>query len=120
LINWCKEDAINRYTTLSKIIRPFVLGDEYGFLEWSSLAKKLINNSLKPIEVLNIFFEKHKAYYKEYIQPETGDSDLVIFKYLLSNTNNEIIKWAKKAELLCKKEIEKARFVSESRMYEIE
>ncbi len=92
IIEWCEENPVVRYPRVAVVIEPYQAYYQDNRLEWTPLAKKIIDNSPEPILILNQF----KSAPMIWLEPfsELMQKQLRLITELKNHENCSVAEWA--------------------------
>ncbi|WP_046178961.1 hypothetical protein [Domibacillus tundrae] len=99
IINWCKTDPTNRYPFLASAIIPFRKRNEEDALEWTPLAKRILENVDEPTLILDIFKSSFWPRSWSGSLAEKLQRRLGLISILKKCENLSIADWAEKEEI---------------------
>lgn len=109
IINWCDVKKTERYPLMASIIDAYQNTSPSQQIEWTSLAKYLIDNYFEPTVILeHLMHVFHPNHWSDSLA-DLMLKRLPLLESLMKYENPIVVKWAKNKEPILKKEINRIR-----------
>ncbi|WP_063563846.1 hypothetical protein [Paenibacillus sp. O199] len=109
IINWCDVKKTERYPLMASIIDAYQNTSPSQQIEWTSLAKYLIDNYFEPNVILEqLMHVFHPNHWSDSLA-DVMLKRLPLLESLMKYENPFVVKWAKNKEPILKKEINRIR-----------
>ena len=109
IINWCDVKKTERYPLMASIIDAYQNTSPSQQIEWTSLAKYLIDNYFEPTVILEqLMHVFHPNHWSDSLA-DVMLKRLPLLESLMKYENPFVVKWAKNKEPILKKEINRIR-----------
>lgn len=109
IINWCDVKKTERYPLMASIIDAYQNTSPSQQIEWTSIAKYLIDNYFEPTVILEqLMHVFHPNHWSDSLA-DVMLKRLPLLESLLKYENPIVVEWAKNKELILKKEINRIR-----------
>lgn len=109
VINWCEDNPKARYPIVASAIQPYRIYGSNNSLEWTPLARRILENSSDPIKILNKFRISFRPTSWSGSRADIMQKRLSLLIDLKNHEDSSIADWACNEEKILKKEISSVR-----------